>query len=373
MGVLLAVQLMKGEGFYFINSAGEKFIVRGVCYNPVPVGRTPYDYNLFDDPERPWLMDGELMQTINVNAVRVYGVHENLEKMAAFIRQMRNFFGIYTLVTLPFPVAYINFPDSTVRKDIEKRILRIVDVLKEEDGVLAWLLGNEVDVFFYDEKAGWTTDRIEKLASPYKRAVERAKLVFKTMNKVIKKIHKVDSRPVGVSLSGQTYFVKYLAKFCPEADFIGTNYYGGTTFGVWWSVARKVGKPVLVTEFGVDSFNTKLQKEDQRTQADMLVKLWKDIEKNSFLYSENPVALGGFIFSWSDEWWKYEFGSPDVHDTQGSWANPSWPDYTPRNPKNVQEEWWGIVALEPVDSGLDRRVPREIYKRLEELWMDLSP
>lgn len=44
------------------------FIIKGVCYNPTPVGKGP-EYDLFIDKTEPWRIDGKLMKDIGVNTV----------------------------------------------------------------------------------------------------------------------------------------------------------------------------------------------------------------------------------------------------------------------------------------------------------------
>ena len=42
-------------------------------------------------------------------------------------------------------------------------------------------------------------------------------------------------------------------------------------------MVKKIDRPVLITEFGYDAFNNKTQKEDEETQAKIIIKLWNDI------------------------------------------------------------------------------------------------
>jgi len=60
-----------------------------------------------------------------------------------------------------------------------------------------------------------------------------------------------------------------------------------------------------------------------------------------------------------------------VHDTGSNWSNGSYYfDIQAPGNMNMNEEWFGIVALSPdeKESGLDKRLPRKAYYVLRELW-----
>ncbi len=70
-------------------------------------------------------------------------------------------------------------------------------------------------------------------------------------------------------------------------------------------------------------------------------------------------AVGGFIFQWSDGWWKFGQESRlDIHDTNASWPNGGYPDFV-EGENNMNEEWWGITAK----GRPDQRKMYDVYPR----------
>ena len=89
-------------------------------------------------------------------------------------------------------------------------------------------------------------------------------------------------------------------------------------------------------------------------QANIVEDLTQEIYDNASNLGQG-VSIGGFVFEFNDEWWKYQGGGWGVNDTAPSWSNGGYPD------PEIQEEWWGIVDI--------NRNPREAYYRLRDLGM----
>ena len=51
--------VQKSDDGYRLLVDGKPYVVRGVCYSPVPVGKD-YEFNFWGDPGKPWLTDGKL-------------------------------------------------------------------------------------------------------------------------------------------------------------------------------------------------------------------------------------------------------------------------------------------------------------------------
>jgi hypothetical protein len=52
-------------------------------------------------------------------------------------------------------------------------------------------------------------------------------------------------------------------------------------------------------------------------------------------------CVGGVLFEWADEWWKFRGGSPSVHDTTASWtAGGGYSDLS------MHEEHFGLVTVD---------------------------
>ncbi|MDD5066525.1 MAG: hypothetical protein PHF84_05710 [bacterium] len=358
-------------GWTLLDENSEPFVVEGVCYSPTPIGQTVWEYNLGGDLNSPWLVDADLMQAMGVNVIRIYnkGTETGMEEFTRFIRQMYKLYSIYTVFPLPLNMQGANFASEEYKARAKKEILETVEQYKDTKGILVWLLGNEIDYSFFDDKAFWDTKELRDL-TPFQRAKARARMVFEFLNEISEEIKKIDGdHPVGVSL-GKTDFFSLIKETLPGVDFIGLNYYQGRNFSSVWSLIRKQDKPILITEFGYDAYNTKKMKEDEETQAQFIVSLWNDINKQVIGRNTGSLCLGGCLFEWTDEWWKFEYGDPRIHEPEGTWANTAWFDYDPANPNNVQEEWFGILRISTNTNfgTINQRIPRKAYHKLKDLW-----
>lgn len=109
-------------------------------------------------------------------------------------------------------------------------------------------------------------------------------------------------------------------------------------------------------------------------QAFFLESQWRQIYEN--LANNKTGAgncLGGTTFEWTDEWWKHTDWDPEswkVHDTGAGWSNGSYYfDIRAEGNKNMNEEWFGIVAIqEELENGINKRIPRKAYYVLRDFW-----
>ena len=53
------------NGHFQLMVGNKPYIMKGVCYNPVPIGST-HDFDFWSDPRKPWMVDGELMKKMGV-------------------------------------------------------------------------------------------------------------------------------------------------------------------------------------------------------------------------------------------------------------------------------------------------------------------
>jgi hypothetical protein len=129
-----------------------------------------------------------------------------------------------------------------------------------------------------------------------------------------------------------------------------------------------------MAEFGADAYDAYLKKEDQDMQAYFLESQWRQIYENLANNSKGQGnCIGGLMFEWTDEWWKHNQDFEEnwkVHDTESHWSNGSYYfDIKAEGNKNMNEEWFGIVALsEEKEFGLDKRNPRKAYYVIREFW-----
>jgi len=378
------IERLKSGGFS-LKVDGKPFLVKGVSYNPAPIG-AGYDYDLFSDPAKPWLVDGPLMRDAGINCIRVYSAGKNVEDVRAFVRQMYEKFGIYTIFTdwlgLWDPSGP-NYADQKWRNALKQNMLKIVRALRDEPGILMWCLGNENNYSFSAKTVYWSSPDIDKMSSEQAKQWERAKIYYSFVNDLAKSIKKIDKRHLVGMGNGETGYLDIAAKYCADVDVLALIMYRGPNFGILFDNSRRsFDKPIILSEFGCDSFDAynKIEAPDQ--QSVIVMNQWKDIYRNTVFGSGNikgkiPVCLGGVLFEWTDEWWKHnESFQPDwiVHNTEAGWAEGAYYfDSRAEAGLNINEEWFGIVAIEPDQTnGVNIRVPRKAYYAIKEYFASLN-
>lgn len=356
---------------------GKPFLIRGACYHPIPVGQD-HSFNFWDDPNKPWITDGQMMQAMGVNTIRIYQPGRNPAEVKAVLGDLHSKNHIYTLMghhlgfwDWPPP----NYAELEFREKIKDDVLDMVRTYKDEPGILMWVLGNENNYSFDLNIQSWTTDEIDALPDDASQRKEMARIYYTYVNDLAREIKKIDPSRLVVIGMGEVKSIESFAQYAPDVDVIGMIAYRGNSFGNLFSyVKSRVDKPVVMIEWGADNWNAEKQKTDDKHQADFIEKQWLDIEKQADPARGAGNSLGGTIFEWTDEWWKSAETLPatwSVHDTTGSWASPSYfYDANVDGQQNMNEEWWGVVALNPEKKtdGLDTRVPKRAYHMLQYLW-----
>jgi endo-1,4-beta-mannosidase len=353
------------------------YIVKGVCYNPIPVGKT-YDYDWWSDPHKPWLVDGKLMRQMGINTIRLYQAHEDSQEVRQVIRDLYNHFGIRTI--LGHWLGFWEYPcplygEKAFQEKIKAQVLEMVRLYKDEPGVLMWVLGNENNYSCVGRVNTWFTPEIEKEKDPQKQNAMRAQIYYTFVNDLSEEIHALDpDHPVALG-NGELVGLEFANQFCQDVDLVACIIYRGKTFGnLFNSLRLTFNKPILISEFGADSYDAYLKKEDQNMQAFFLDAQWHQIYENlANAASGAGNCLGGVIFEWADEWWKHNEADEDgwrVHDIASHWSNGNYYfDIQAEGNKNMNEEWFGVVAIsEEIQDGLNKRIPRKAYYVIREFW-----
>ncbi len=354
------------------------YAIKGVCYNPVPIGEG-YDYDFFNDPRKPWLVDGALMKQAGINTIRLYQPSDDTEAVKELISDLYNKFGIRTI--LGNWLGFWNYPgpcygDEEFCQCVKEEVLEMVRTYKDEPGILFWVLGNENNYTFDGRIRPWSTEEIDELESPMEQKHERAKLYYSFVNQLAKEIKEIDpNHPVCLG-NGELIGLEVANEVCPDIDMVGVIVYRGKTFGnMFKGVKNYFDRPIVFIEFGADSYDAYLDKEDQGMQSFFLEAQWVEIYKNMFRSKEGEGnCLGGFIFEWTDEWWKhneYNVQAWSEHDTTSNWSNGAYYfDIKAKNNKNMNEEWFGIVGIKQseTEGDLDQRIPKKSYYVLREFW-----
>jgi hypothetical protein len=353
------------------------YIVMGACYNPIPIGEG-HGYDWWSDPNKPWITDGKLMQEMGINTIRIYQAGENPD---AVKRVIRDFYGLYGIRTIlghwlgfwEYPCPF--YGEEAFEEKIEKEVLEMVNLYKDEPGILMWILGNENNYSCLGLVNKWSNPEIDAEPDLQKQKAMRAKIYYSYVNKIAGEIKKIDpNHPVALG-NGELIGLEFANSYCADVDLVACIIYRGKTFGnLFNSLKATFDRPILLSEFGADAYDAYLKKEDQNMQAFFLESQWRQIYEN--LSSAKQGAgncLGGTIFEWTDEWWKHNENDPEswkVHDTGANWSNGSYYfDIKAEGNKNMNEEWFGLVALsEELENGLNKRIPRKSYYVVRDFW-----
>jgi hypothetical protein len=296
---------------------GTPFRIRGVCWNPVPKGKSHPD-----GLDYPGLapVDIPLMKAAHINVVRAYEPLTNtsvLDQLAAA--------GIYVLDSV-YPYG----------GDAASVVTSRVNAVKNHPAVLMWVIGNEWNYngLYVSMSAVDSQTRINEVASLI-RAADASHPIATVYGEV----------PTSTVVNAM-----------PNIEVWGINAYRGISFGDLFSKWSGVSsKPMFLSEFGADAYNATKAVYDPDSQAVATDALTREIAAQCTDTNANGTTLGGTIFEWADEWWKDSNGKPDVHDVGGTAPGGGpYPDAT------FNEEWWGIVDVD--------RVTRPAYDALKNVY-----
>ena len=287
-------------------------------------------------------------------------------------------YGIYTLLNHSFGrygltvngawEVVTDYRDPATQALLMSEATKMAQDYKDTPGLLMFLLGNENNygLFWAGAETEDFPDEAEKIAFI---GEERGRPMYKLMNDASIKMKTIDgSHPIAIC-NGDVLFIDIIAEECKNIDVFGTNMYRGASFtDAFKKVKEKLDMPIMLTEFGADSFNAIKNAEDQKMQAYYMVENWKDIYQNAAGLGKAENAIGGFTFQFSDGWWKFgQTKNLEVHDNNASWANGGYSLDLAPGENNMNEEWFGICAKGPTDvRGLYTLYPRAAYYALKE-------
>ena len=280
---------------------GAPYLIKGICYHPVPKGKSERDFgNLTEDLA--------LMVEAGVNTIRVYSPIDDkavLDEIdAAGLK-----------VVIGFGYNQDGYFDI-----LSGSFIDYVNTYKNHKAILMWELGNECNFhpeLFDGDIGNW----------------------YKALNQAAELIHQNDpSHPVSTA-HGELPDALALSS-CPNVDVWGMNVYRWDhpedVIAEWAAISSK---PMYLSETGGDSYMTAAglgyeQGINQRAQADANRNILDSV------FSHQDVCSGIALFAFSDEWWKT--GSPD---TQDPGEEAAWSGGVPYDGA-ANEEYWGIVDID---------------------------
>jgi hypothetical protein len=353
---------------------GKDFIVNGMNWDYFPIGKN-YTYILWEQPENviKKALDSEmpLLKNMGVNTIRVYST--GIPKK--WIEYIYTKYGIYTMLNHSFGrygltlngtwVPNTDYGDANTRELLLKEAKQLALDYKDTKGLLLFLLGNENNYGLF-----WEGAETENIPVQDRKSTAHAQNLYKLFNEATVAMKTIDkSHPIAIC-NGDLLFLDVIAKECPDADILGINVYRGISFeDLFERVKKEYGKPVLLTEFGSDAYNSVANKEDQSAQATILKGNWKEIYENAAGIGKSGNCIGGFTFQFSDGWWKNgQTINLDIHDINASWANGGYLFDFVKGKNNINEEWFGICAKGPVnENGTYQLYPRSAYYILQKV------
>jgi beta-galactosidase len=366
------VELLKDAAGTRLMVDGAPFMINGVNWDYYPIG-TNYEYSLWSQPDEiiKEALDREmgLAKAMGANAIRQYvGVPPR------WVEYIWRNYGIYTILNHAAGrygvvvdgefVSQTDYSDLRVQHQLVGEIVDMVREFEDVPGVLMWLLGNENNYGLV-----WSSAETEAIPAE-ERDRARARWLYKALGLAVEAVKQIDDRrPVAIA-NGDLQYLDIIGEEIPGLDIFGANVYRGPSFqGAFAEVEKKLGLPVLFTEFGLDAFDAKEQVENQLSQSRALLSNWHEIYSEAAGMGGVGNAIGGLTFQWSDGWWKHlQDRNLDVHDTNASWPNQAYLDDFVPGANNMNEEWFGIVAKGPTDPK-DQFVliPRAAYYTLQQV------
>lgn len=367
------IDVVESEDGWELLVNNDPLMINGINWDYFPIG-TNYEYILWDESpefiEEALNNEMSLLQDMGANAIRVYtGIPKK------WIEHIYDNYGIYTMLNHSFGryglsidgewVGNTDYADEKVKELLLGEVTALAKEYRDTRGLLLYLLGNENNYGLF-----WDGAETENIPVEDRESTIRARHMYQLFNKGALAIKAVDENyPVAIA-NGDLQFLNIIAEEVPDIDIFGTNTYRGMTFtDLYDRVKNEYGKPVLLTEFGSDAFNARTNQEDQVAQARYKLSNWREIYENAAGLGRANNSIGGFTFQFSDGWWKHgQTEDLDVHNTEASWANAAYRfDYV-EGENNMNEEWFGITAKDPVKSdGFYDLYPRAAYFVLKEV------
>ncbi len=367
------VQAVRDETGWRLKVDGEDFFVKGVVWGYSPRGQN-YSYNLWgqgDDYIRKVLdYDFGMMRAAGVNAVRSFAMIppkwvEYIYKEHDIMFVVNPLMGRYGATIGGRWVPFTDYSDELTRQTLKTDVMNIVEQYKNTPGVLMFALGNESNYGL-----SWSSFEIENLPEGEQNTA-KARYLYSLYEEIITAGKGIAPDHLFTIVNGDIQYIDLIAELVPSLDILGSNAYRGPSFtSLWADVDEKLDLPVLFFEFGSDAFNAREYREDQVNQALILRDQWLEMYNKSAGNGEEGNAIGGFVFEWRDEWWKYlQEENLDTQDNNASWSNQAYLFDWAEGQNNMNEEWFGIAALGPANSdGVYTARPRMAVDVLTEVW-----
>lgn len=394
------------------------------------------------------MRDLPLIKAMGVNVVRTYGWQVDNDH-TQFIEAVQAH-GLYLFATF-YMGEEIESPvgSESARSQLVRTFAKEVKKYAEFPALLFWSFGNELNGVWngylqslshddnydggkgtacgwderYDDLGGcWIHKGLPPLPGTkcYTSSFCVYKRLFAFINQAAAAAHEVADVVVVSAFADVDALYEKVGRagdFAPELDAWTAQVYRGSTFGDFYEMmGQNTDKPVLLTEYGVDAYydicgNSSITPctnfvgddsgsfEDEDSQALYALNLTREIDAAASDYkrcehakkgSSDCIGIGGFLMSWTDEYWKGAKSqaacdpvqgqpgfSPKKCDTRAHASCGNWdamehdlcgypleaaPDHY------VNEEWFGITSPTRCATAIDSLRPRKTYWAMRKLW-----
>ena len=325
---------------------GEPFAVNGAAYQPVSIGEN-WTGAWRDRPDR-YNVDFPAMAAAGINTVRLYAP---ILSKAMLDAAWAN--GLYVIPQ--FGVDEIQLTCQAGRDSLTNQFVETMTEWSEHPAILAWIIGNEVNARV--SNTDLCNDFYPQLDAMAAAAHAAEGSIFHPIGTANADISGGFSDICQAGCSDDTTL--------PNIDYWAAQVYRGCAMDTVFSdYASKsdCSRPLLITEFGVDAYDSVLDIENQNAQNVCFQSLLQDAEENLAVRNPAGVSAGQVIFEWLDEWWKVDCDGSDwnAQDTCVSFENFAFPD------PGINEEWWGLVRQSAGDP--DARIDREALETVTNAW-----
>lgn len=326
---------------------GSKFDIKGVEYNPTSIGSDQLDATApqYDVPR---------IKTTGANTIGTYISGKFDYDTYTDITTGVNFYNaLYPVAesnNLKLIVAYyandhVDWTNSTQVARLTSQYQEMVTNTKARPSTLMYMIGNEL---------------FEKLANDTQRQAY-ANWVGQMVNWTHSSAGD-PNHPVMYADRGDQVGLTWLKQYATNIDIYGVNNYSFTSSSSLDSIMTAYanswpGKPVLLHEFGSDSWDVNAKVEDQTKQATAIQNLAGYVKSVSNT-SSSPF-LGGLLFEFSDEW--RFVGSLSTQDADAGWTCQSCFD------GHANEDYWGLFKDASAGQASGRSV-KSSYNALMQAW-----
>ncbi len=335
------------SGLYVDN---KPFKANGVGYQPIPIGETankPGGADIIFNSPKIYNRDFPLLREMNANTIRTWAPVTNRSFLDAAWNNGTN--PIYVVMGFWIECGD-DFSNPTIRQKYVDNFTKYVNEYKDHPAVLVWALGNEVNLC-------GNANYIDDYYSLCNALAEAAYLIEGS-----------NYHPVGIVNWDLFHIGQEIYNSKDESlnyiDYWGSNVYPGRDLNSWIEDYMTLsGKPLLITEYGIDALNNSNKEEYEDVHAEWVLMQWNDINNAN-------RTIGSTLMAYSDEWWKgalfYQGTScPDFSSSYHSDCGYQ----TTKHPDGFSnEEWWGVMRTRKNLSGIDIMESRQLYYALQYVW-----